>query len=331
MPNWDPLTCIMYVFCLAIDNFHKVNLTNSYLCFYLNFLSKFQSKSKKETTPSLQPMEFFQRAKVFRLKCSSQTKYLIAHKDEETVKQSRDNSSNNARWSYELVKGKPNVIRLRSCCTWRYLAAVEDPFLLGMTGKKVVQTISQGSIIEWEPIKEGSYIRLKSHTGSTLRANRGPPPYRNSVTHDKPGHWTGTENMTMWIVDIIVIDYQSPKMGDCDSTTSTEEVKRTDAASLSCNVADQQVVLNPAFISPKCNFSQNGSLTNVGPSSEVSSKDYNCAKCLYQCSLCYMLPSILDLTLVLRSISIKLVSQWVQLIFLFKLSNSPNYVMTKLD
>ncbi|KAL2898443.1 ATP synthase subunit b 1 [Bienertia sinuspersici] len=176
-------------------------------------------------------MEIFRSAKVFRLKCSNKSKYLVAHKDEETVKQSRDNSSTNARWSYELVEGKSNVIRLRSCCTWRYLSATEDTFLLGMTGRKVVQTISQGSTIEWEVIKEGPYIKLQSHIGSTLRANRGPPPWRNSVTHDEPGHWTGTDNMTLWIVDIIVIDYQSSKIGSHDSTASTEEVKRTDVCS----------------------------------------------------------------------------------------------------
>ncbi|XP_010667541.1 uncharacterized protein LOC104884564 [Beta vulgaris subsp. vulgaris] len=188
-------------------------------------------------------MEFFKRAKVFRLKRSSKSKYLIAHKDEETIKQSRDNSSDKARWCYELVEGKPNVIRLRSCSSWRYLTTTEDPFLLGMTGKKVIQTINQGPTTEWEPIKEGLYIKLKSHTGSTLKANRGPPPWRNSVTHDEPGHWTSTEYMTLWIVDLVEIDYQSSKKGDTDSI-STEEIKRINVVSVSCNVADQEVKMS---------------------------------------------------------------------------------------
>ncbi|XP_021856057.1 uncharacterized protein [Spinacia oleracea] len=209
-------------------------------------------------------MEFLHRAKVFRLKRSGQSKYLIAHKDEETIKQSRDKSSNNSRWTYELVEGKPKLIRLRSCCSWRYLATTEDPFLLGMTGKKIVQTISKGPIVEWEPIKEGSYIKLQSHAGSFLRANQGPPPWRNSVTHDEPGHWTATENMTLWIVDIVEIDYQSSRMGNGHST-STEEVN---VASSSCNVANQEV-LCPAARPPIYHFA-NLKATNVNKSDIVS-------------------------------------------------------------
>lgn len=185
-------------------------------------------------------MEFFKRAKVFRLKCSHHSKYLIADEDEERVKQSRDSSSNRARWIYELVEGKPNVIRLRSSWNYRYLAASEDPFLLGMTGKKVLQTISQGPILEWEPIKEGPYIRLKSHTGSFLRANPRVPPWRNSVTHDEPGNWAATDNMILWIVDIVEIDYQSTEVDIGGSTKSMEETRVSSVSSLSSDIADQK-------------------------------------------------------------------------------------------
>ncbi|KAL2898445.1 Laminin subunit beta-4 [Bienertia sinuspersici] len=162
-------------------------------------------------------MEILQRAKVFRLKCSHHSKYLTADEDEERIKQDRDKSSNRARWYYELVEGKTNVIRLRNCWSYRYLSASENPFLLGMTGKKVVQTIIQGSALEWEPVKEGPYIKLKSHTGTYLRANPKVPPWRNSVTHVESDHWTATDNMILWIIDIVEIDYQSTK--------SMEEVK----------------------------------------------------------------------------------------------------------
>lgn len=154
-------------------------------------------------------MEFFQRAKVFRLKCSHHSKYLLADEDEDRIKQTRDSSSNRARWYYELVEGKANVIRIRSSWNHRYLAASEDPFLLGMTGKKVIQTIRQGAILEWQVIKQGLYIKLMSHTGSFLRANPRVPPWRNSVTHDEPANWTATDHMILWIVDIVEMDYSS--------------------------------------------------------------------------------------------------------------------------
>lgn len=152
-------------------------------------------------------MEFFQRAKIFRLKSSHQSKYLTADQDDETVRQSRDSSSPNARWSFELVEGKSNLIRLRSCRSWKFLAASDEQFLLGMTGKRVAQRPWLGPTVEWEPIKEGPYIKLKSHGGTFLRANRGPPPWRNTITHDVSGHWTVSDSMIMWIVDIIEIDH----------------------------------------------------------------------------------------------------------------------------
>ncbi|XP_021740061.1 unconventional myosin-XVIIIa-like isoform X1 [Chenopodium quinoa] len=161
-------------------------------------------------------MEFFQRAKVFRLKTSNQSKYLIADQDEDTVKQTRDSSSTYTRWSFELVEGKTNVIRIRSCNSWKYLAASEEPFLLGMTGKRVAQRPWLGATVEWEPIKEGPYIKLRSHTGTFLRSNKGLPPWRNTITHDLPGHWTASENMILWIVDIVEIDHKSTN-GDSKS------------------------------------------------------------------------------------------------------------------
>uniref|UniRef100_A0A803LSV8 DUF569 domain-containing protein n=1 Tax=Chenopodium quinoa TaxID=63459 RepID=A0A803LSV8_CHEQI len=161
-------------------------------------------------------MEFFQRTKVFRLKTSNQSKYLIADQDEDTVKQTRDSSSKYTRWSFEPVEGKTNVIRIRSCNSWKYLAASEEPFLLGMTGKRVAQRPWLGATVEWEPIKEGPYIKLRSHTGTFLRSNKGLPPWRNTITHDLPGHWTASENMILWIVDILEIDHKSTN-GDSKS------------------------------------------------------------------------------------------------------------------
>ncbi|XP_021771092.1 uncharacterized protein LOC110735217 [Chenopodium quinoa] len=182
-------------------------------------------------------MDLLQRAKVFRLKCSHHNKYLVADEDEERVRQSRDKSSSRARWVYELVEGKENVIRIRSGWSYRYLTASDDPFLLGMTGKKVLQTISHGPILEWEPIKEGPYIKLKSHKGSYLRANPRMPPWRNTVTHDEPGNWAVTDNMILWIVDIVEIDYQfSGVADDC----SIEDSRESNVSSMSSDIGDHK-------------------------------------------------------------------------------------------
>ncbi|KAK9669495.1 hypothetical protein RND81_13G134700 [Saponaria officinalis] len=174
-------------------------------------------------------MEFFKRAKVFRLKCGHQSKYLMADKDEETVRQSRNASSQTAHWAIELVEGKTNVVRFRSCQTFKYLATTDETFLTGMTGKKLAQRLRLDSTVEWEPVKEGPYIKLKSRSGTLLRANPGIPPWRNTVTHDVPGHWTSTENMVLWIVDIVELDYNSNggTKDDNESPTSTFKVNST--------------------------------------------------------------------------------------------------------
>ncbi|KAL9239958.1 hypothetical protein vseg_014228 [Gypsophila vaccaria] len=159
-------------------------------------------------------MEFFKRAEVFRLKAGHNDKYLVVNQDEQTVAQSSSLTADSTTgyWSIETVEGKSNVVRLKSCNSWKYLAAIDKSFLLGMTGKKVVQRLRLDKTVEWEPIKEGSYVKFKSHCGTFLRANRGPPPWRNSVTHDLHHHWTVKENMVLWIVDVVkMADHFSPE------------------------------------------------------------------------------------------------------------------------
>ncbi|XAR51782.1 hypothetical protein NMG60_11006516 [Bertholletia excelsa] len=151
-------------------------------------------------------MEFFSKVKAVRLR-SHLDKYLIAHDDEEKVLQSRNGSTRKARWDVELVEGKSHVIRLKGC-HGRYLAASDEPFLLGMTGKKVAQDFPATKMdisIEWEPIREGFQVMLRAKlSGKFLRANWGTPPWRNSVTHDVP-HRTATQDWILWEVDIIDI------------------------------------------------------------------------------------------------------------------------------
>nr|GMC91612.1 uncharacterized protein LOC109157965 [Ipomoea batatas] len=170
-------------------------------------------------------MEFFYKAKAVRLE-SHLGKYLVGDDDEESVRQSRSGASLNARWTVEFVEGKDNVIRLKSC-HGLYLTAAEEPFLLGMTGKKVVQTLptnkTHAPSIEWEPIKEGFRVKLRTAEGKYLRANGATPPWRNSVTHDLPNR-TATQDWVLWgvdVVDIVVSSDGSDSPASCLSPPSS--------------------------------------------------------------------------------------------------------------
>ncbi|KAL8038639.1 hypothetical protein ABFX02_11G121000 [Erythranthe guttata] len=172
-------------------------------------------------------MEFFNQAKTVRLK-GHLDKYLIADDDETTVRQSRSAaSSRKARWTVELVAGNPHVIRLKSC-HGRYLTASDESYLLGMTGKKVLQTIPDSmkdTSIEWEPIKEGYQVKLRTRGCKFLRANGATPPWRNSVTHDLP-HRTATQDWVMWDVDVVDIsvldDEYLPPSSNASSFSSSQ-------------------------------------------------------------------------------------------------------------
>ena len=151
-------------------------------------------------------MEFFDKAKAVRFR-SHLGKYLVADEDEETVRQSRDGSSQRARWTVEFVQGDNHLIRLKSIYN-KYLSASNEPFLLGMMGKKVLQTIPSSkndSSIEWEPITDRCQVKLRTRCyGKYLRANGGTPPWRNSVTHDVP-HRTATQDWVLWGVDVVEV------------------------------------------------------------------------------------------------------------------------------
>ncbi|KAI3954020.1 hypothetical protein MKW98_017844 [Papaver atlanticum] len=148
-------------------------------------------------------MELFHNAKAVRLR-SHHEKYLIAEEDEETVTQDRNGSTKTARWVIEFIDGG-DFIRLKSCYG-KYLTASNDPFLLGMTGRKVTQSLPRrlDSSIEWEPIRDGYQIKLKTRHGNFLRANGSVPPWRNSVTHDIPKR-SKSQELLLWDVDILEI------------------------------------------------------------------------------------------------------------------------------
>lgn len=177
----------------------------------------------------IEAMEFFNKSKAVRLK-SHLDKYLVADDDEETVRQSLINaSSRRTQWTIELVEGKSHVVRLRSCYG-KYLTASDEPFLLGMTGKKVLQTIptsnknESSSAIEWEPRKDGFQVKLRARSGGKyLRANGGTPPWRNSVTHDVP-HRTVTHDWVLWdVVEVMTTNMVEDDLQDpgCVSLSSS--------------------------------------------------------------------------------------------------------------
>ncbi|XP_006658358.3 uncharacterized protein LOC102712921 [Oryza brachyantha] len=145
-------------------------------------------------------MELFERARTVRLRCHHD-KYLYAEEDESHVSQDRGASSPNARWVVEPVAGSPGVLRLRSRYG-RYLSASNEPFLLGSTGRKVLQTLPYrlDSSVEWIPVRDGPHTRLRTRYGNYLRANGGLPPWRNSVTHDVPHRHPG---WILWDVEVV--------------------------------------------------------------------------------------------------------------------------------
>lgn len=108
------------------------------------------------------------------------------------------------------IVGHSNVIRLKSCFG-RYLTASNLPFFLGMTGKKVLQTSPErlDSSVEWEPVREGVQVRLRTRYGQYLRANGGVPPWRNHITHDIP-HRSSTQDWILWDVDVVQIRVSDP-------------------------------------------------------------------------------------------------------------------------
>ncbi|CAM8978484.1 unnamed protein product [Rhodiola kirilowii] len=161
-------------------------------------------------------MEIFREARMVRLR-SHHDKYLVADENEEFVSQERDGNSQRAKWRVEFVNGS-NVIRLKSCYG-KYLTASDSCLYLRLIGKKVIQTFPRklDSSVEWEPIREGVQVKLRSRYGYFLRANGGIPPWRNSITHNIPRR-SATQDWILWEVEVV------QQMEEEDAQTQQESI-----------------------------------------------------------------------------------------------------------
>ncbi|XP_030497051.2 uncharacterized protein LOC115712813 isoform X1 [Cannabis sativa] len=202
-------------------------------------------------------MEYFNKVKGIVKLRSHLDKYLVADDDGEKVRQSRNGSSRKAKWMVEFVENKNHVIRLKGC-HGHYLAASDVPFLLGMTGKKVIQSpmerdendvVSSDWIYEWEPIRDGFQVKLKSWCGKYLRANGGTPPWRNSITHDEP-HTGSTQNWILWDIEEGELT-ESESVADYLSSLSTLSSVSDDILS---ELGSPVVSATSSFKSPRFSF-----------------------------------------------------------------------------
>ncbi|KAM7508072.1 hypothetical protein LguiA_018525 [Lonicera macranthoides] len=185
-------------------------------------------------------MELFKNAKSIRLR-SHHSKYLIADPDKESVFQDRSGSTRNAKWTVEIVDHTPNLVRLKSH-HGKYLTASEEQHLLGVTGRKVLQSLPKrlDSSVEWEPIREGKLVRLKTRYGNYLRANAGIPPWRNSITHDIPQRHSG---WVLWEVDVIEKRPEEETKRSFSSPASSEDLD-LDLSSGTFNLRSSEMALS---------------------------------------------------------------------------------------
>ncbi|XP_058193357.1 uncharacterized protein LOC131310386 isoform X2 [Rhododendron vialii] len=159
-------------------------------------------------------MERFHNAKAVRLR-SNHNKFLSAKEDEISVAQDESGSLKNACWTVEFSSESKNKIYLKSCYG-KYLTASNKRFLLGMTGRKILQMDGfLDSSMEWQPMWEGNQVKLRTRNGKYLRANDNVWPWRDSVTHDVP-YRTAKQDWILWDVDVVeIVSDQSPQPQPC--------------------------------------------------------------------------------------------------------------------
>ncbi|KAI3714246.1 hypothetical protein L1987_72843 [Smallanthus sonchifolius] len=238
----------------------KLTKLTSYAChsfaqkiphFRLNSPIKFIKKNHMIQHESEPPsMDLLRNAKVVRLR-SRHGKYLHANNDQESVSQDSNRTALNNRWTIEFVDDTPDnitIIRLKSCYD-KYLTASDHPFLFGLTGKKVLQSMPTrlDSSVEWEPIEEGKHVKLKTRYGHYLRGNGGLPPWRNSVTHDIP-YRTATKEWIMWQIDIVDTNDQSLQLVPYTDSFTSASISPTTSWSKSPTFSKHESIDSPLKI-----------------------------------------------------------------------------------
>ncbi|KAL3738624.1 hypothetical protein ACJRO7_020065 [Eucalyptus globulus] len=131
-------------------------------------------------------------------------------KEEEDIRgeitwQEETGRQDSTRWSVEFIDNSNPFLRLKSCYG-KYLTASDQPPLFSMTGCKVLLSLPSllDSSLELEPVMEGTHVKLQTHYGTFLRANRDHPMYPNSITHDLP-------HRTTILLDVEVIEREEER------------------------------------------------------------------------------------------------------------------------
>ncbi|CAA7404108.1 unnamed protein product [Spirodela intermedia] len=150
--------------------------------------------------------------------------YLTAAEDGKSVTQEKDVKQRSV-WTVEFVEhGGRSAIRLKSSSRGSYLAASNEPFLLGWTGRKVLLTPQDrrpDSSVVWFPLRSDRKVALETPYGRSLRANFSLPPWSSSVTHDQP-QLGFSRDWILWDVEVVdPADPTTPLLSPDDSTIET--------------------------------------------------------------------------------------------------------------
>jgi hypothetical protein len=168
-------------------------------------------------------MEVFEGAAAVRLK-SIHGRFLWADGNRKSVSQTRDSREVATVWKVQQVTGGA-AVRLKSVHDL-YLAETDSAYILGLIGKKVIQSHSSkaDSAVEWQPISQGKYVKLKTRRGTFLRANGVMlPGCRNSVTHDVPVS-PATQSWILWEVQVVEFIPRRPPVEEAPIHVSIDTI-----------------------------------------------------------------------------------------------------------
>lgn len=100
--------------------------------------------------------------------------------------------------------------------------------------------------LQWESIREGCHVKLKTRCGNQLRANGGVPPWWNSVTHNIPIRIETEDWVLREVVAEIQMDSPVRSQQKADSQSNLQANKDT-SGSTSSQISLQNY-LNWSFV-----------------------------------------------------------------------------------